>query len=83
MRLKGSSISSGLLFLKAVLEGLGVNGVLGEPVRDWSLVARDLAFGGDFGSNGGVVTAELGLGFGDLDGGVGSDLEVYGLPRED
>ena len=73
----------GIVSLEHVLEGLGVDGVFGEPVRDWSLVARDLAFGGDFGSNGGVVTAELGLGFGDLDGGVGSDLEVYGLPWED
>ena len=55
----------GIVFVEDVLEGLGVDGVLGEPVRDWPLVARDLAFGGDFGGDGGVVTAELGFGFGD------------------
>ena len=56
------------------MEGLSVNGVFGEPMRDWSLVSRDLTFGGDFGGHGGVVTAKLNFGFGNLDGGVGSDF---------
>ena len=70
------------VFPEDVLEGLGVNGVFGEPVRDWSLVARSLTFGSVCGGNGSVVTAELGFGFGDFDGSVRSDLEVYGLPGE-
>ena len=40
MRLKGSSIS----YFLNVLEGLGVDGVFGKPVWDWSLVTRDLSF---------------------------------------
>ena len=72
-----------IVFLEDILEGLGADGVFGEPVRAWSLVARDLAFGSVFGGNGSVVTAELGFGFGNFDGSVGSDLEVYGLPRKD
>ena len=80
LRLKGFSISSGLFF-EEVLQGLCVYGVLGEPVTDLPLVTWDVTFGGDFGGYGSVVIAELGFGFGDLDGGVGSDLTVDGLPR--
>ena len=72
-----------IVFLEDVLEGLGVYGVFGERLRDWSLVTWYLAFGNDFGSNGSVVTAELGFSFSDFDGSVRPDLEVNGLPRED
>ena len=72
-----------VVFLEDVLKGLSVDGVFSEPMRDGSLVTRDLTFGGDFGGNGSVVTAELGFSFSDFDGSVRSDLEVNGLPRED
>ena len=51
-------------------------------MRDWSLVSGDLAFSGDVGGHRGVVAAELGFGFRNIDGGVGFDLEVDRLPRE-
>ena len=47
------------------------------------MLSRDLAFGGDLGGHRGVVAAEFDFGFGDLDGSVGFDFEVYGLPGED
>jgi hypothetical protein len=71
--LDGVDTAEGVLYQLVVafsldaLEGFGVDGVFGEPVRDWSLVTRYLAFGNDFASNGSVVTAELGFSFGDFD----------------
>ena len=56
----------GIFFLEEILESLSVDGLLGEPVRDWSLVSWDLAFGGDFGGHWGVATAKLGFCFGNL-----------------
>ena len=35
----------GIVFLEEILESLSVDGVVGEPVREWSLVAWDLVFG--------------------------------------
>ena len=72
-----------VVFFLDALEGFGVDGVFGEPVRDWPLVTRDLSFDSYFGGHWSVVAAKLGFGFGDFDGGVRPDLEVDGLPRED
>ena len=47
------------------------------------MVTRDLAFSEDFGDHRSVVATELDFGFGNLDGGVGSDFQVNGLPWED
>ena len=52
-------------------------------MMDWSLVSGDLTFGGDFSGHRSVAAAKLDFGFGNLDGGVGFDFEVYGLPWED
>ena len=73
----------GVVFSEESLESFGVDGVFGEPVENWSLVSRDLAFGGDFGGHRGVVATKLNFRFGNLDGGVGFDFEVHGLPWED
>ena len=72
-----------VVFYLDVLEGLGVDGVFGEPVRDWPLVTRDLSFDSYFGGHWSVVAAKLGFGFGDFEGGVRPDLEVDGLSGED
>ena len=72
-----------LVIFQAVLEGLGENRVLGKPVWDRSLIAGDLPLDRDFGGHRGVVAAELGFGFRNIDGGVGFDLEIDSLPRED
>ena len=52
-------------------------------MRDWSLVYGELAFSGDVGAHRGVVATKSDFGFAHLDGGVGFDYEVYGLPWED
>ena len=64
----------GVVSVKESSESFGVNGVFGEPVGNWSLVSRDLALGGNFGGHRSVVAAKLDFGFGNLDGGVGSDF---------
>ena len=70
----------GIVFLEEFLESLSVDGVLGEQVRDWSLVSWNLVFGRDFGGHWSVVAAKLGFCLGDLDGGVGFYFKFDSLP---
>ena len=72
-----------VVVFQEALESLREERVLGEPVWDRSLVAGDLPLDRNLGGHWGVVTAELGFGFSDVNGGVRPDLEVDSLPRED
>ena len=65
------------------MEGLGENRVFGKPMWDRSLIAGDLPLDRDSGGHRGVVAADLGFGFRNVDGGVRFDLEIDSLPRED
>ena len=59
-----------LVVFQTALEGLDVDRMLGEPVWDRSLVAGDLPLDRNLGGHWSVVTAKLGFGFSDIDGGV-------------